>query len=788
MDQPRTFTNPPSELSRSSRPSTRRGERHHWLTLGLILGTLLSLTPGMLAAKPKKVHEHRTVATPPPSPAGPMVETVIPTEKGRVVIRSRVQGSQRGVFHAEGDVVLLYDDMEMHADTVDYDSNTGQAQGSGHVLFRRAEGELTCERFEFDVKNKTGKFTGVRGEADKLVHFQADEVAKIGPDTYTFSGGSLTTCENPDHPHWSFTSSHATVVKDKTATMTGSVVRLFGVPVFYMPWAKFPIKKEERQSGFLIPSTGSSTQKGRRFSESFYLTLGRSADLLLTGTWFSKRGTLYGTDFRSRLSEESYFNLSTLTVRDRQHQGGSSVVADGFFAVGRGFRAAVSINDVSSIVFRQVYEDSYTGAIRPDELVNGYMYRCWDSATFGVSFDSHQYYLGSTKVTSRTLPEASFWVNHPLSSRFPAYVTFQATGGLYQKEVDWEEQSSAGPVARRFDTPGLTERFDLSGQILVPIPAGPFRLSITPEYRYTYWGRRLDLENLRPGGIPGTQEKSVTRGVASLEADLAAPRLHRTFRLLGSTFRHVVEADVKLRMVDTSGALDQVIRFDTLDTFAPTRELEYSLVNRIIGKRNGLPWEWASLTLRQKQFLDPDFGGVFRPGQENAIAPLTSFSPYATTFERRHFSPLQAVLRINPAPSVSGQFRVEYDKKHEKLRDWSAMGTLGKELLWVSVAYLRVNQIPGASVHGDYLQTSVSAGHPDRGLSADFNIAYNVETHRRDSSYARLNYFWDCLGISVEYTTFNLGKPRKESDLRISLIFRHLGQVGTLRNLGRRYF
>ena len=52
-----------------------------------------------------------------------------------------------------------------------------------------------------------------------------------------------------------------------------------GVPVFWLPYASVSIKQRDRASGFLTPTFSGSGEKGMRFSNAYYQTLGRSADI-----------------------------------------------------------------------------------------------------------------------------------------------------------------------------------------------------------------------------------------------------------------------------------------------------------------------------------------------------------------------------------------------------------------------------------------------------------------------------------------------------------------------------
>ena len=103
------------------------------------------------------------------------------------------------------------------------------------------------------------------------------KLEKTGDKTYVAHSGFMTACEEA-RPKWSFTVSKTQINLDSTARLKHTLFRVKNVPVFYFPYIILPTEKKDRSSGFLLPSIGNSNKKGRSFSQSFYLVLGRSAD------------------------------------------------------------------------------------------------------------------------------------------------------------------------------------------------------------------------------------------------------------------------------------------------------------------------------------------------------------------------------------------------------------------------------------------------------------------------------------------------------------------------------
>ena len=719
------------------------------------------------------------------------VETVIPYEGDLIRIRSKEQTSEKGVLRASGGVVILFRQMELQADELQYDSATQAVTGRGNILFRQGLQELRCAEFQIDVKSKTGRFLDSTGVADKLFRLNAGVVEKVGEAEYIFQEGRVTTCEKADHPHWSCSSAYTRLLRDQSATLRRSVFRLFGLPVFYLPWVKFPIPNMERRSGLMIPSIGNSSEKGFQVSQSWYQTLGRSADVILTGEYYSERGYGFGTSFRSRLSDTSYLNFSSFTVDDNQDEGGSAFNANAYLTFGHGWTGAANVNTLTNIKFRQTYDDNFLGAIRPDEIISGFLTKYQDTYGFNLLADRRQFYLDDRNLMVRALPEASFTIlGQPLLGR-SAYLYLEASAGGFSKEVSWRQADNLG-VTRNysFSTPGFVSRLHLAPELFLPLDIGGlFQITLAPSFRATYYSHSLTEAPSPENPAPAATADGFTRWLPSMEASLLLPRFFKVYQVFGRPVKHVVEMGADWRFTSEAGDFSRTIRFDPVDALCGMNLAEYWIRQRfLIRDKEGQTREFLSLLLRQDYYLEPDFYGNLVPGESNQLEPMYRFSPYASLNAPRRFSPLQALLEVHTDRRHSVYTRVEYDTVRGQMRDWSVAATMDQNWLYTSVALLRMRSVESGPLDNNYIQTSLGLGRTRRGLSADVNVAYNLNEDNLDNVYLRASYFFDCLGVSVEFSNFDIANRRQEKEIRFSLFLKGLGEFGELRKLGRRYF
>ncbi len=70
-----------------------------------------------------------------------------------------------------------------------------------------------------------------------------------------------------------------------------------GIPILYLPWLSFPLD-DERKTGFLFPSVGTNSRSGIELSTPWYWNIAPQEDLLLTPTYYTRRGIDLGGDVR----------------------------------------------------------------------------------------------------------------------------------------------------------------------------------------------------------------------------------------------------------------------------------------------------------------------------------------------------------------------------------------------------------------------------------------------------------------------------------------------------------
>ncbi len=669
-----------------------------------------------------------------------------------------------GILIARGNVVATYLDATLRAERMTQFRDRDELLIEGGIELIRGDQWLTGTRAEIDLAAETGVIHQAEGFTDRELYIRAEKLTRVSPDVYIVERGYLTACEDAI-PKWSFTVSKATIHAGRNARLTNTFFRVKQVPLFYLPWVLFPTDKKERATGLLLPSTGNSSSKGRRISQSAYFVLGRTADLTWNVDYFSERGFGNGLIFRSRPNEVTSLEMDGYFIDDRKDQGGASLNVLGETRLNNGFRAVANLNIVSNFVFRQVFSDNFFAATRPTEDSLVYLTRFEGSQAINILVSREETVFRPRNTVTRSLPGVQYKV-----------IGRRLGGGPIFFDLD----ASAAGVSRSdqlIETPRITQRLDLFPQFSTSIPLFQgLRLSPRVGLRETFYSNRLEEES----GQLEISGENLSRRYLDFSLDLKGWGLSRiSERDSGAGWKHLIEPSVRYRFIGGINEYPSQILFDEIDAIANTNEVEVGLHNRFFIRTSQGSREWLSIKVAQKRFFDTDFGGAFREGTVNQFIPLTTLTglPFATM--EREFSPVTALIRFNPSPRYSFDVRSDYDTNAGEFRNFSLTGFYRSGLLSVATTYFVADALREEAAGSNQVQARLGIGNFERGFSLSGNLSYDVEQSRFLSHFGRANYFWDCCGISVEVQGINVG-VRQEGQLRFSFFLKGIGSFGTI--------
>ncbi|HKV42350.1 MAG TPA: LPS assembly protein LptD, partial [Blastocatellia bacterium] len=528
----------------------------------------------------------------------------------------------------QGYVNATWANTRLQADSVSYNEVTGDMVAEGNVIYDEGpEQRITARRAELNVASHRGTFWNTTGFTDRtatgeFLYYSADRVVKTGSTTYELYNATVTACEDIV-PKWSFHSKRAELKVDDRVRLYDAVFLVRGIPAIPFPFAWLPATKTERKSGFLIPSTTNSNQKGRVLNEAYFQTLGPSADLTIRTDIYSQRGIGLGAQFRAQTSDNSYVRVGVFNVQDRlfgtagPNQGGTSLVATGVQYLPGGWIAAGNVSLVTSLDFRQVFSDDIRQVIDPRQQSQGYVENNTGSFSFSALASDEITTLftpgsvpstGTTEdVKVRQLPEVELnQFSRQVFRNLPIYFSFDSTfGSLSRREVVDDVNVLATPAV---------QRFDLQPRVTISLPSlGGIAITPSFSFRETFYSNSIKpnatlfdpnsfavsstdprLNPTDPSFVPGLRlfdpvtmnplsSNSLSRHYGEFSLDIRPPAFEKDYLDPDGSqrFRHVIEPYVTYRVITGIGPeFNQIIRFDDRDAVANTNQIEYAVVNR----------------------------------------------------------------------------------------------------------------------------------------------------------------------------------------------------------------
>jgi LPS-assembly protein len=473
---------------------------------------------------------------------------------------------------------------------------------SGNVVFSNPEGRIAAERVEFNVAKGTGTFhqaSGILslgdtvdraqfGNQDPDVYFYGDTIERLSNRSYRLTRGGFTTCVQPT-PRWEVTSSTVQINLNDYAIARNMLLRVKGVPLMYLPILYYPIGDDERATGFLLPTYGSSILRGQAISNAFFWAINRSQDATFFHDWFTRTGQGAGAEYRYVAGQASYGSLryyrleqheaaftrsgsvSVLPAQSTYHISGS-----GNQAIGTAVRLHQRIDYTSDLITQQLYQQNFYQASNATRTVEGGLIGTWGSLNTSALYqrietstgtDTSQIYGSSPRITASIAPQRLFGlpIYGSLTSDFGRLPYRQVTRGVVTSDR------------------GLT-RLDALPTLRAALSRLTFlSFNTSASYRTTYYSRSADSQGR-------VTDEPIVRKYLSLRSDVVGPVLAKIWDTPGSGYsermKHLIEPTFALEYIPTIRNSGSVLSLSDSRDEVPggSTRLTYGVNNRFLAR------------------------------------------------------------------------------------------------------------------------------------------------------------------------------------------------------------
>ena len=633
-----------------------------------------------------------------------------------------------GLYHASGDVNLLQGELDVRSQVLEWNQVSGELMAEGDVQLISPDEELFGSKVQYNLQQKTGTIEdGYFFLREQNLHIYGQTIERRGELDYLVKKGTFTTCDG-DVPSWKFGASQLDVTVGGYARGKNTIFYLRNVPTLYFPYMIYPAKTE-RESGLLIPGIGYSKKRGFQYSSAYYQVLGVNQDATFYLDYLSEMGIGKGLEYRyifgrdnageARVYHMNVDKVDGVAVDEEryalewQHQG----------TLPGGVRMVADIEYVND---DEYFKDFGTVAeeYNKDSVESlFYLSKNWGKYSLVGQLKYTKNLQVDESTTLQYLPRITFDAARQKVGSTPFYYALETEYTNF-----WRQEGLRG------------ERF-----MAKPVLAASVQLwdviGVSPEisYRERYYWNLSDNSD------------SEGEGLAEFTTRINS-RVQKIYnRPLGfhGKLRHSVEPELVYRYIPE---VDQgnLPYFDSYDRIDEANQIEYALVQRLTARfdhADGQPSYREFLYLRLSQIYD-----------------LTSEA------SNQRFQDLRLQMTLLPQDWISLSTDVTLDVD---TGDWTEIAATGKiqdqqeNSLRVEYSYDEVDEI-------DYglIDLSVAFLKP---VYLTYQQRYEFSTHEQLEQVVAIEYRQQCWSAQLSYR-------EREDDRSIMLVFTMLG-IGSVGNI-----
>jgi lipopolysaccharide assembly outer membrane protein LptD (OstA) len=722
-------------------------------------------TPAPAAAGPV---ETPPPDTPPADPATPLAKLL-----NAIAGKYELEGNQLHFITAV-ELQLPNSPTKLFADDVVVYLDENRLEANGNVVFSEPDGRIAAERVEFDLGKGTGTFHDASGimamgkfadprqfaGQDPDVYFYGQTIEKMPDRKYRITKGAFTTCVQPQ-PRWELTSGSVTITLDDYAIAKGTVLRVKGVPVFYLPVMYYPLQESQRATGFLLPTYGTSTYKGQAISNGFFWVLGRSRDLTLMHDWFTKSGQGFGGEYRYIENAQSSGSVKVYRFDRKQatyDSNGSTLVlpSNQSFEVQSAvnhrltqqLRARARVDYFTDLYTQQLYHQNIYQATRSTKVIDGSMSGTFGRLSTSAQYSRNEYLTGNTTSSVYgSTPRLAASLAPQLLFGTPIY----ASANTEYAFIPNQQIGESLPTRERIVLSDQSlAKWDFAPSLRIPLSRLTYLSANTSaSYRSTFYSRSYDANKTLTSA-------NLLRQFLNVRTEVIGPVLTKIWDTPESTrterMKHVIEPavgvdytsefDNQARVPNTNDVADQIVGGAARVTYGVTNRLFYRGRPAENASR-GITREFVTVGVQQTYYTDPlsslyDTNYVSQNGRPKPI----SFSPVAVTG------------RYSPALGFDTNSRIEYDVNGNGLQALSTGATVSNLTASGNVTFSRSRPTPSTQP-SSFLTGSTNLRMREGRVTSSYVLSWDVARGYVVSQSVATSYMAQCCGIQVEFQNFN---------------------------------
>jgi LPS-assembly protein len=226
---------------------------------------------------------------------------------------------------ASGNAVLKSGGKTIKADLIEYDQVSDELYAIGNISIEGDGSSLTGSSIELSIKENIGSipnatFSSALNKSNSNFNDKLRGSAKMlfleGEGKKRLQNASITTCD-AGQDDWYIKASEIGINNNsQTVDAKDAKLEFKGIPILYSPLVNFSFN-DDRKSGFLAPSVGTTSRSGFESSIPYYFNLSPTSDATITPRYLGKRGFQMQGEYR--YLDKTYSGTSNLEYMDKDN-------------------------------------------------------------------------------------------------------------------------------------------------------------------------------------------------------------------------------------------------------------------------------------------------------------------------------------------------------------------------------------------------------------------------------------------------------------------------------------
>ncbi|HCH70391.1 MAG TPA: LPS-assembly protein LptD [Colwellia sp.] len=670
----------------------------------------------------------------------PIVSNAVQVTDDSIRITSTYSSIEKDqVANFSGDVTLIDKSQTIIADQLTFDRLLMQFKAQGNIHYQNQSIDILADELNASKNDKSSVMLNTSYQLyGNLGRGSAGELQINTKDGLSLLDSTFTTCIG-DKPDWQIKASEINISADgSTGQAFHAQVRLFNVPVLYLPYFSFPVSKQ-RKSGFLYPTIGSSSNSGLEIEIPYYWNIAPNIDATITPYYMSERGTQLKTEFRYLTDLQSgsinveYLNKDNAITSNDDARYLARIQHIG--TLSDDFRAYVDYTTIS--------DDNYLVDIGSKEYSSNdaYLYQIGELSYFGANWQTTMKIqdfevLGNHQPSYKTLPHIETLVQQPFT--LFTEQTLQGQFELYSELTSFKAETNQQVSANRYH---------LEAGFSFPVSTPAWFLNSEFKLMHTYY-QQNDIQE-------GSElTKNVNRTLPKVRFH-GGINFDRTLSFFGNNYTQTIEPQIQYLYINeknqtTIGFYDTTKLQD--DYNGLFRDRSYSGLDRIAGA-NQYTWGITSRVLDQSnlEIFRLSIGRIQYLSDNRLFDELIDNTTLANNEDS--LTSKQSSVAANLFYRLNQQWQMSSDIQYNTIESFTNKSQVSLNYQIDKYNSVQLNHRYTRHVSGSSLeQASVLASFA---INKDWafvgRLTEDLKQNRSLESYAGLQYESCCWAIRVAY-------------------------------------